>query len=44
MTRLNCDKNSDHRACQRESIFDVEKYSRFLWSVMMSIGEAEPLR
>jgi len=44
MTRLNCDKNSDHWACWQESTFEVDKYSRFLWSVMMSIGEAEPSR
>jgi len=25
MTRLNCDKNSDHRACRRESTFEVER-------------------
>jgi len=44
MSRLNCDKNSDHQACQWDSTFDVEKYLRFLWSVMTSIGEAEPSR
>jgi len=37
-------KKSDHWACWRESTFEVEKYSRFLWSMMMSIGEAEPSR
>jgi len=44
MTRLNCDKNSDHRACRQESTFEVEKYSRFLWSVTMSIGEVGSLQ
>jgi len=44
MTRLNWDKNLDHQACQWDSTFEMEKYSRFLWSVTMSIGEAEPSR
>ena len=38
------ERYSDHRACHRINVLEVEKYSRFLWSVNMSMGDAEPSR
>jgi hypothetical protein len=37
MTMLKVDKYSDQQAWQRVSIFVEEKYSKFLWSVIMLI-------
>src|ERR1700761_1284494 len=44
ITRLNWQRVSDLRTCRRVSILVVVKYSKFLWSVMTSIGKADPLR
>ena len=35
--KVNCDRNSEQWACRCVRTLVVEKYSRFLWSVMMSI-------
>ena len=44
MTKLNWESNSDQWACLLDKILVVEKYSRFLWSVMTLIRVAEPSR
>ncbi len=44
MLRLNCDRNSDHLACRLVSFLVVVKYSKFLWSVTMSMVLADPSR
>ena len=40
MVMLNCDKYLDQQTCHLLRSFVVAKYSRFLWSVTMLIGEA----
>ena len=42
--RLNWQRNSDHWAWRHVRSLVVEKYSRFLWSVMTSMGEAVTAR
>ena len=42
MRKLNWDKNLDHRTWHWLRALVVVKYSRFLWSVTMSNGSAEP--
>src|SRR5258708_4744677 len=42
--RLNWERYSNHCACQHVSFFVEVKYSRFLWSVTISIGCPEPSR
>ena len=34
--KLNWDRCRDHQACHRFSFLDVQKYSRFLWSIQIS--------
>src|SRR5258708_25152017 len=41
---LNCARNSAHLACCCESFLEDVKYSKFLWSVTVSITSAEPSR
>src|SRR5258707_3436190 len=40
--KLNCDRNSNHLACRLVSFLVEVKYSRFLWSVTVSMAVAEP--
>ena len=44
MTRLNWERYSDHHACLQINILVVEKYSRFLWSITMSMGYCQDQR
>src|SRR6266436_7539989 len=41
---LNCARNLAHLACHHESFLEDMKYSKFLWSVTVSITSAEPSR
>ena len=42
--KLNCERYSDQCAWWRVSFLVDMKYSKFLWSVMVSIGSAQPSR
>src|SRR5258707_1833775 len=41
---LNCTRNLAHLACRCKSFLEDMKYSKFLWSVTVSITLAEPSR